>query len=215
MAERTRAVEEKLSDALHERLTQRFVDRRTSVLMRDLGGKGKAEFPCWSTSRARSRSAPIPIGRMDGFHSKWTRRPATPTARCFSPPPNGGLAANMRSARPLSSPIRTIISASAPSPTSRWRSSGVGHEVARLGPGKNLLSPRVHLDRRIERVSDRGREAVIERLKNWVRGQVERSLGSLRSAGAAAQDPSAGRCVRSVLAMLVDDGGIIARAEVA
>src|SRR3546814_5044080 len=34
MAARTRALEEKLSDALHERLTQRFVDRRTAVLDR-------------------------------------------------------------------------------------------------------------------------------------------------------------------------------------
>src|SRR5262249_20632609 len=32
----TRTVEDKLSDALHERLTERFVDRRTSVLMRRL-----------------------------------------------------------------------------------------------------------------------------------------------------------------------------------
>jgi ATP-dependent RNA helicase SUPV3L1/SUV3 len=32
----TRGIEDKLSDALHERLTQRFVDRRTSVLMRRL-----------------------------------------------------------------------------------------------------------------------------------------------------------------------------------
>jgi ATP-dependent RNA helicase SUPV3L1/SUV3 len=32
----TRAVEDRLSDALHERLTQRFVDRRTSVLMKRL-----------------------------------------------------------------------------------------------------------------------------------------------------------------------------------
>jgi ATP-dependent RNA helicase SUPV3L1/SUV3 len=32
----TRAVEDRLSDALHEALTQRFVDRRTSVLMRRL-----------------------------------------------------------------------------------------------------------------------------------------------------------------------------------
>ena len=32
--ERTRAVEDRLSDALHGRLTQRFVDRRTAVLMR-------------------------------------------------------------------------------------------------------------------------------------------------------------------------------------
>ena len=32
----TRAIEDKLSDALHERLMERFVDRRTSVLMRRL-----------------------------------------------------------------------------------------------------------------------------------------------------------------------------------
>ncbi len=34
--EKTRAIEDRLSDALHERLTKRFVDRRTSVLMRRL-----------------------------------------------------------------------------------------------------------------------------------------------------------------------------------
>jgi ATP-dependent RNA helicase SUPV3L1/SUV3 len=34
--EKTRAIEDRLSDALHERLTERFVDRRTSVLSRGL-----------------------------------------------------------------------------------------------------------------------------------------------------------------------------------
>ncbi len=37
--EATRAVEDRLSDALHEALTQRFVDRRTSVLLRRLKQK--------------------------------------------------------------------------------------------------------------------------------------------------------------------------------
>ena len=37
----TRDIEDRLSDALHERLTQRFVDRRTSVLMRELRQKGR------------------------------------------------------------------------------------------------------------------------------------------------------------------------------
>jgi ATP-dependent RNA helicase SUPV3L1/SUV3 len=36
---RAREIEDKLSDALHERLTQRFIDRRTSVLMRRLAQK--------------------------------------------------------------------------------------------------------------------------------------------------------------------------------
>ena len=39
-AERTRTLEEKLSDALHQRLTQRFVDRRTTALLRQIGAKG-------------------------------------------------------------------------------------------------------------------------------------------------------------------------------
>lgn len=37
MAARARAVEAKLSDALHARLTERFVNRRTSILMKSLG----------------------------------------------------------------------------------------------------------------------------------------------------------------------------------
>jgi ATP-dependent RNA helicase SUPV3L1/SUV3 len=37
--QRAREIEERLSDALHDRLTQRFIDRRTSVLMRRLAQK--------------------------------------------------------------------------------------------------------------------------------------------------------------------------------
>ena len=37
----TRSVEDRLSDALHEKLTQRFVDRRTAVLMRSLRQRGE------------------------------------------------------------------------------------------------------------------------------------------------------------------------------
>ncbi|MBT6031412.1 MAG: hypothetical protein HOH19_02470 [Kordiimonadaceae bacterium] len=39
--ETTRDIEDRLSDALHERLRQRFVNKRTSVLMRELRQKGK------------------------------------------------------------------------------------------------------------------------------------------------------------------------------
>jgi ATP-dependent RNA helicase SUPV3L1/SUV3 len=38
---RTRALEDKLSDTLHERLMQRFIDRRTSALMRGLNLRGE------------------------------------------------------------------------------------------------------------------------------------------------------------------------------
>ena len=60
-----RAVEDKLSDALHERLAERFVDRRTSVLMRRL-----RENTTLETEIGKSGEVTVEghvIGRLDGF----------------------------------------------------------------------------------------------------------------------------------------------------
>ena len=63
--EETRAVEDRLSDALHEALTQRFVDRRTSVLMRRLKQKEKlvAELDAEGGVTIEGEFA----GRLQGF----------------------------------------------------------------------------------------------------------------------------------------------------
>ena len=61
----TRAVEDKLSDALHERLTERFVDRRTSVLMRRLRENTDLETDISKTGEVMVEGHVI--GRLDGF----------------------------------------------------------------------------------------------------------------------------------------------------
>ncbi len=61
----TRAVEDRLSDALHERLTQRFVDRRTSVLMRRL--KQKESLVAEVNDAGEVTVDGELIGRLDGF----------------------------------------------------------------------------------------------------------------------------------------------------
>ncbi|NEV79093.1 helicase, partial [Rhodopseudomonas sp. BR0C11] len=61
----SRDVENKLSDALHERLTERFVDRRTSVLMRRL-----RENTMLNTEIGKTGEVIVEghvIGRLDGF----------------------------------------------------------------------------------------------------------------------------------------------------
>ncbi|NQV99946.1 MAG: DEAD/DEAH box helicase [Rhodospirillales bacterium] len=63
--ERTRAIEDRLSDALHERLTQRFVDRRTTELMRRM-----KEQPELLAAVKRDGEVVVEghyIGRLDGF----------------------------------------------------------------------------------------------------------------------------------------------------
>src|SRR5438094_303765 len=61
----TREVENKLSDALHERLTERFVDRRTSVLMRRLRENSVLNTEIGKTGEVIVEGHAI--GRLDGF----------------------------------------------------------------------------------------------------------------------------------------------------
>jgi ATP-dependent RNA helicase SUPV3L1/SUV3 len=215
MAERTREVEEKLSDALHERLTQRFVDRRTSVLVRDLVGKGEKDYPVIVDAEGEVTVGSYPIGRMEGFAFE-----VDPTARhadrkmllAAAERRLGGEYERRGAALVADSDDHFSLRTEAELPVALlWR----GHEVARLGPGKNLLSPRVLIDRRLERMSAAARDRVRERLDLWVRYQVEKALEPLRKAGQAAQNPAAPPEVRSILAMLVDEGGIVARETVA
>src|SRR3954463_6069600 len=66
-AERTREVESRLSDALHDRLTQRFVDRRTAVLVRDIGARGADALPVTVAADGEVSVGPDPIGHLTGF----------------------------------------------------------------------------------------------------------------------------------------------------
>jgi ATP-dependent RNA helicase SUPV3L1/SUV3 len=63
--EETRAVEDRLSDALHARLTQRFVDRRTSVLMRRL--KQKESLVAEVNDKGEVMVEGEFVGRLEGF----------------------------------------------------------------------------------------------------------------------------------------------------
>ena len=63
--EATREIENKLSDALHERLTERVVDRRTSVLMRRLRENSVLNTEIGKTGEVIVEGHAI--GRLDGF----------------------------------------------------------------------------------------------------------------------------------------------------
>jgi ATP-dependent RNA helicase SUPV3L1/SUV3 len=71
----TRAVEDRLSDALHSALTQRFVDRRTSVLLRRL--KQKESLVAEVNDKGEVTVEGQHVGRLEGFRF---RLDATDTA---------------------------------------------------------------------------------------------------------------------------------------
>ncbi|MGB2203669.1 MAG: disulfide oxidoreductase, partial [Pseudooceanicola atlanticus] len=75
----TRAIEDRLSDALHERLTQRFVDRRTSVLLRRL--KQKEALLAEVNENGEVSVEGEFVGRLEGFQFRQDQQAAGQDAK--------------------------------------------------------------------------------------------------------------------------------------
>ncbi|HVL78190.1 MAG TPA: DEAD/DEAH box helicase [Sphingomicrobium sp.] len=210
-AERTREVESRLSDALHERLTQRFVDRRTAVLVRDIGARGADALPVTIAADGEVSVGPEPIGHLAGFE--------------FRVDPGARLAdkrlllatAERRLGDELDRRARALLEA----PDQAFElvvgdngSLGVGwqdHELARLAAGRSLLEPALRTTRALDRLSAGSRADLRARLETWLEAQVARHLGPLRQLAEAAADPAVSPGVRALAAMLTDGGGAIPR----
>lgn len=215
-AERTRTLEEKLSDALHQRLTQRFVDRRTSVLMRDLGAKGgDLLLPVKVDEEGVVTVDGEAIGRLIGFRFKPDHLARHGDMKRLM------AAAERRLGVELSSRARQLAAdedghftlATDPGrPVAIfWR----GDVVARLEKGRTLLTPRVRLHRALETLSTADRIGVEQRLATWLDSRIQRELKPLSRYFEAARDPACSPSLRALLSPLAEAGGIIARSAIA
>jgi len=77
--EETRAIEDRLSDALHTALTQRFVDRRTSVLLRRL--KQKESLVAEVNDKGEVTVDGEFVGRLEGFRFRMDKTASPDEAR--------------------------------------------------------------------------------------------------------------------------------------
>jgi ATP-dependent RNA helicase SUPV3L1/SUV3 len=214
-AERTRLLEEKLSDALHERLTQRFVDRRTSVLLRDLSARGAEVLPVTIAEDGVVRVADEAIGHLTGFrftadvaarHADMKRLMAAAERRL-------GVELARRAAALVADPDAAFtLATDIGRPVAIfWR----GDVVARLGRGKSLTEPRLTLHRTLDPLSAEDRERVAVRLRAWLAATIARQLAPLAAIAAAAGDKATPAPLRAVLAPVAAAGGLAMRETVA
>jgi len=214
-AERTRQVEARLSDALHERLTQRFVDRRTAVLVRDIGARGADALPVTVAADGEVSVGPEPIGHLAGFEFR-----VDPTAR-LADKRMLLAAAERRLGDELDRRARTLIEADDEAFRLDIEESGSlavtweGHVLARLAPGRSLLEPALRTARALDRLATQRRAALRARLEAWLERSIQRHVGPLKALARTAADPNATAGVRALAAMLVDAGGVIPRRAVA
>jgi ATP-dependent RNA helicase SUPV3L1/SUV3 len=201
----TRGVEDKLSDALHERLTERFVDRRTSVLMRRLRENEMLE-PEINKSGEVVVEGHV-IGRLDGFMFAAERSADASQARTLHAAAHKALAGEIdaRAARLAQAPADQFVLAS--DGTIRW----VGAAVGKLVAGEEPLRPRVRLIAD-EHLSGAPRDLVQQRLDLWLRTHIEKLLAPLFVL-IAAEDVTG--IARGVAYQVVEALGVLDRQRVA
>jgi ATP-dependent RNA helicase SUPV3L1/SUV3 len=201
--ERTRAIEDRLSDALHERLLQRFVDRRTSALLKTL--KSEDDTPAEVFGDGEVRISGHLVGRLEGLHF-------LPDASGQSLEGRALRHAAMRSLAPLLERKLQRISCCAPDALSlRVTDASIlfdGEAIARLRRGPSWLEPDVALMSGDE-LSAVSRHQARERILDWVRQTIATQLscyGLLAGTVAAAQTPGA---ARGIAYQLLESGAAI------
>jgi len=213
-AERTREVEARLSDALHERLTQRFVDRRTAVLIRDIGAQGADILPMTVTAEGEVSIGPEPIGHLFGFEFRVdpSARLADKRLLLAAAERRLGDELDRRASTLVDAPDQAFALAADENgaPAVTWQ----GQILARLAPGRSLLEPALRTARPLDRLSAPSRAALRSRLERWFDAQIDRHLRPLKNLAAAATDPASSPGVRALAAMLADAGGVLPRKSV-
>ena len=200
-----RGIEDKLSDALHERLTQRFVDRRTSVLMRRLRENAALETEITKTGDLVVEGHVI--GHLSGFEFAPADSSSEPDAKALRGAAQKVLAGEIeaRAKRLAEAPDAAFVLAS--DGAIRW----TGEPVARLIAGENALEPRFRI-LADEQLTGPAREGVEARLALWLKTHVEKLLGPLAALGKA-EDITG--IARGVAFQLVEALGVLERQKVA
>jgi ATP-dependent RNA helicase SUPV3L1/SUV3 len=168
----TRQVEDRLSDALHERLAQRFVDRRTSVLMRRL--RENAMLEAEITAAGDVLVEGHHVGRLQGFQFAPDPHAGGPDAKALRNAAQKALAGEIdtRAARLSGAGDDAFVLSN--DGALRWQ----GEVVAKLAAGDKLLEPRLRL-LADEQLNGGSRELVQARLDLWLKTHVEKLLGPL------------------------------------
>ncbi|MBR0835468.1 helicase [Bradyrhizobium manausense] len=200
-----REVENKLSDALHERLTERFVDRRTSVLMRRLRENTSLNTEIGKTGEVIVEGHVI--GRLDGFTFAPDAAEAGSDAKALQAAAQAVLAGEIttRAEKLGNAPDDQFVLTS--DGTIRW----TGDAVARLTAAEEALHPRIRIISD-ERLTGGPREKVQARLDLWLKTHIEKLLGPMFELSKA-EDVTG--IARGIAYQLVEALGVLERPKIA
>ncbi len=201
----TRAVEDRLSDALHAALTQRFVDRRTSVLLRRL--KQKEGLVAEVNDKGEVTIEGEFVGRLEGFRFRQDKAASPEEAKTLRAAAVAALAPefNLRADRFYNAPDTEMDF------TEQGGLMWGEHAVGKLVKGDDPLRPRVQ-----GFVDDEAGAAVAEKVQRRLQHFLDRKLTALFEPLLAMQrDEAVAGLARGLGFQLIEAMGIIPRERVA
>ena len=200
-----RQVEDTLSDALHERLAQRFVDRRTSVLMRRLRENAMLEAEITASGDVLVEDQHV--GHLSGFRFASDPQADGEAAKALNAAAQKALASEIegRARRVHEAVDEAFVLAN--DGMIRWLGEPIGNIVA----GEKLLEPRatVLAD---EQLTGPLLEMVQRRLDLWLAQHVKKLLGPLAE---LEKGEGLEGIVRGISFRIAESLGVLERAQVA
>ncbi|PHP66070.1 helicase [Zhengella mangrovi] len=203
--EKTREIEDRLSDALHERLTKRFVDRRTSVLMRRLRENTMLEAEISPDGDVTVEGHHV--GQLQGFRFTADTTAEGEDAKAVKAAAQKALGQEFeaRAERFAACPNGDLALSS--DGMLRW----LGAPVALLAAGDQVLKPRVIL-LADEQLTGAARDKVAARAERFVGYQVESLLKPLQDL--ASGDGLEG-IAKGIAFRIAEQMGVVNRREIA
>ncbi|RGP41867.1 RNA helicase [Altererythrobacter insulae] len=206
MFARARAVEAKLSDALHARLTERFVNRRTSLLMKSMGQDGSG-LPVELAADGALTVDGEPIGRLEGFR--------------FAVDPDATVSDRKMLLAAGEKALPTLLTERA-----RWLANeGVAelaigngaiqwgeYKLADIALSDDFATARIEFVRELGALPEASRQSFEAALQSWLNTKLE-PLEPLRKLASAAQDPEAGSEARALLHTVIAGHGVVTRED--
>ncbi|PWB84493.1 MAG: helicase [Methylocystaceae bacterium] len=200
-----RQVEDSLSDALHERLTQRFVDRRTSVLMRRLRENAMLEAEITTAGDVLVEGQHV--GQLQGFRFTADPQATGEAAKALNSAAQKALAGEIeaRAARVFDAVDDAFLLTN--DGTIRW----LGEPVGKIAAGATVLAPSVRL-LADEQLTGAALEKVQQRLDLWLAQHIKKLLGSLEE---LENGEGLEGVTRGVAFQLAEELGVLERSRVA
>jgi len=200
-----RRVEDSLSDALHERLTQRFVDRRTSVLMRRLRENAMLEAEITTAGDVMVEGQHV--GSLQGFRFTPDPGAAGEAAKALNAAAQKALAGEFEARAQRVFDAVDEAFALGNDGTIRW----LGEPVAKMAEGAGALAPvaRVLAD---EQLTGAALDKVKQRLDLWLAQHVKKLLGPLAD---LEKGEGLEGATRGVAFQLAEEFGVLERGRVA